>query len=201
MEPGLARGARAPRDIDVGRRGLRSGNGMAGSATACWVAPGAGEEELAASCGSGAAVSVCGEGLAGAAGFGLRSGRGTFVLLAMLEDFAFEAAAFLPLFALACFEADFADVLALIPAGVAVAPPPMKRQAMHASNGRVLAQKRLMRRPVPVLRSRFRLIRMPPTDPRAPTTMLAILDGLSLTMSQRIRRKNDFWTCVWPGNC
>jgi len=61
-------------------------------------------------------------------------------------DFAFEATAFLLMWALACFETDLA-------AGSADALAPMQSQAMHASNGRVLAQKRLIRRPVPVLRS------------------------------------------------
>lgn len=142
IEPGLA----ITNDIEDGRRGLRSGNGIAGPATACWVASGAGEGRLVVSCGAGTVPSVCGAGFAGAAG--LRSGRGTTVLLAMVDDFdfAFEATDFLLTWALACFETDLA-------AGSADAPLPMQRQAMHASNVRALAQKRLIRRPVPVLRS------------------------------------------------
>jgi hypothetical protein len=64
------------------------------------------------------------------------------VLLATVDDFdfAFEATTFLLMWALACFETDLA-------AGSADALAPMQSQAMHASNGRVLAQKRLIRRP------------------------------------------------------
>jgi hypothetical protein len=61
--------------------------------------------------------------------------------LATVDVFAFEATAFLPVLALACFEAGFA---AATPAGSADAPVPMQSQAMHASNSRLWARKRLM---------------------------------------------------------